>query len=449
MKKFALNSVPAVALAVQALGLLAHGSAVAATSDEKLPFYISGSETLLRDSNFSRTDRPQAETVSSTAALLGLSKAFGRQQYDLNTQFAVNRYAHYKELLNNDSKQVNGSVSSQFLANWQLSLGGSYSQNLNPIKDNVNVERVVKNIRTYNSRNVALRYGLDALWSLTLTGDANTVRYSQASYGGFEANQRSTSMRVNYYPTDTLVWGLAYRPVSTHYVNSSPDRTVNDHNIDLSTNWLVTGLSKLDATFTRRRTSYSDDDMAATRSWSGSLGWRYTPGGMFSYNLNASRYTGTDRFNTEFAGYAANEANARRDTLNLSTNFSASMQAAFTAKTSLRLSYALSKNRYNYTSVANFSGQAEQAQILGIPLSDFLCTFQGYCNTQTESRSIQHTTGLTLTFVPTRSVSTQCDLQVYSQTRDRYGIRYQGRSLGCSVTATLDSLSPLFDGWFD
>ncbi len=449
MDKFSLTPARALTLAVHTLGLLACGQAAAAGGSEKLPFYLSASQTVLRDSNFSRTDKAQAETVSSTAALLGFSKAYGRQQFDLNTQYAINRYAHYKEALDNDSKQMNGSVSSQFLANWQLSLGGSYSQNLNPIKDNVNVERVVKNIRTYNSRNIALRYGLDSLWSVTLTGDANSVRYSRQAYRGFEADQQSASVRVNYYPTNTLVWGLAYRPVKTHYVNSSADRTINDHNIDVSANWLVTGLSKVDATFTRRRTTYSDDNLASTRSWSGSLGWRYTPGGLFSYTLNASRYTGTDRVNTQFSGFDVNEANARRDTVNLSTNFSASIAAAFTAKTSMRLSHGLSKNRYNYTSVANFSGQAEQAQILGIPLSDFLCTFQGYCNTQFEVRSIQHTTGLTLTYVPMRAVSTQCDLQVYSQTRDRYGIRYQGRSLGCSVTATLDSFSTLFESLFE
>lgn len=428
-------------LGVAALGSV--GSASAQMSGEKLPFYVSVSETVTHDTNFSRTDQGQKETILTTALLAGLAKSYGRQQYNLSAQYANNRYQNFKELLNNDSKYLSGSFSSDFLANWELSAGGSHSESLNPIRNNVNAERVTKNIRTYNDRYLTVRYGLDGFWSISGSVNANTVRYSRESYRNFDADQESTSVRVNYYPVGNVVLGVGYRPVETTYINSSNRRKISDNNIDWTASWRVSGLSSFSAQYTRKRSEFSDSSQSGNRTWSGNVSWNYTPGGIWSYGFNASRYNSTDRLlDTGLQGIfgpVSPEAFGQRDVLLGSTTYSANVGAALTGKLSLRGSYSISKNRFNFSQVYRNLNQCLNLGSQQI----------GYCDSTRDVNNIQHTTGLTLTYLPTRSVTTQCNLQVYSQTRDRFGFSFKGRSVDCSVKLTLDALSPLFDGWFE
>jgi hypothetical protein len=394
-----------------------------AEADEKLPFFMAVQQTLLRDSNFSRTDEPVPETVSSTAGVLGLDKYYGRQHYSLKTQLAANRYANLKELLNNDSKLLNGKFSTELLANWKFTLGGNLSQNLNPIKDNINSDRVVRNIRTYKDHNASLQYGLSGDWSISGNVDSNTVRYSQDAYAYNNANQHSHGVKLNYFQTNELVYGLGYRKVATHYVDRSDDRTVTDHNIDLSANWQVTGLSNLSTQLTRRRSSYSDDPLQSNKAWSGNLGVAFTPRGIWTYRLNASRYSGADRVDTVFTDNAS--ASGRTDTVTSSTNYQASASAALTSKIQVSGSYLLNKNRYNYNA-------------LYTNVNSLYCLFYGFCDAQSNIRSLQRTITLSMSYQPMRSLQGECNVQAYSQTRDQYLRQYEGRSVDCTLTFTLE-----------
>jgi hypothetical protein len=408
-----------------ALGLLS--TAVAMAAEESTPLYLTVSETLTRDSNFSRSESPQAETVSSTALQFGLDKDYGRQNYRLSGLLAANRYVHYKDLLNNESKNFTGGIRSELLANWQLNLGGAFTQNLNPIKDNASVDRVVKNIRTYKDGNAALRYGLDGLWSVQAKADRNTIGYSRPSYRASEAKQRSGSLQATYQATDLLSYTLGLRGVSTLYPNATDinglaiERTVRDKNVDLSTNWQVTGLSNLAATITRRRSSYSDDPDKHTSSWNGGLYWAYTPRGLLRYNLGWSKYSGADRQTNTFTDLAS--AGQKVDTLNSSTNYTASVSAQLSSKMSLGYSYALAKNRYNYSNV--YSGFEGVYALI-------------YTNSALNVGSVSHSNTVKLSYNVTRALATECSLQAYSQSRDQYRLRYQGKELDCTLSFTLE-----------
>ncbi len=419
-RRFALRGGLSCLLA--AAGLLS--AAVAMAGEESTPLYLTASQSLMRDSNFSRTDSPQAETVSSTAARFGLNKDYGRQNYSLSGQLAVNRYAHYKEQLNNESKNFSGGFRSDVLANWQVSLGGAFTQNLNPIKDNASVERVVKNIRTYKDANAALRYGLDGIWSVQVKTDRNTIGYSRPSYRSSEARQRANSVQATYYATDLLSYSLGLRDVSTRYpqfysadLNAVIERTIHDKNIDLSTNWRVTGLSSLSATITRRRSSYSDDKDKHANSWNGAMYWTFTPRGLLSYSLGWSKYSGADRQTNTIVDQAP--AGQKIDTLNSSTNYSANVNAQLTGKVVLGYAYSVAKNRYNYSLVN--SGAAT------IFFND----------ARVDVGSVAHSNTVKLSYNATRALATECSLQVYSQTRDQYGLRYQGKEVDCALSFTL------------
>jgi hypothetical protein len=409
-------------------GVLSAASAIA--GEDSTPLFLTASQSLMRDSNFSRTENPQAETVSSTALTAGLNKDYGRQNYRLSGQLAANRYANYKELLNNESKSLSGGFRTDFLSNWQLNLGGAYSRNLNPIKDNASVDRVVKNIRTYRDGYASVRYGLDGLWSIQANADRNNVGYSRPSYSSAQAKQRSGGLQATYYPSDLLSFTLGRRDVSTFYPNGAPERTTNDRNIDLSTNWVVSGLSSFGATVTKRHGTTSDDPLKRTSGWSGNLDWRFTPRGLISYNLGWSRYTGADRKQdnnfydptspqTDLSGVSQ-----RIDTVNTSTNYRAGLGAQLTGKTSLSYTYAISKNRYALNSI--YSG-----------VTDALQGYQ-FNSTQQDKGSIVHTSTVSLNYNPMRSLSTQCSLQVYSQTRDQNNVRFQGKEVDCTLSFTLE-----------
>lgn len=408
--------------ALAAAGLLTATMAMA--GEETTPLYLTLSQSLMRDSNFSRSEDAQAETVSTTAAQFGFNKDHGRQNYRLSAQLAANRYAHYKELLNNESKNFSGGFRSDLLSNWQLNLGGAYTQSLNPIKDNVSAERVVKNVRTYKDGNAALRYGLDGIWSVQAKVDRNTIGYSRPSFRSAEARQNSRSVQATYHATDLLSYSVGLRGVSTLYPNATNarglaiERTVRDKNLDLSTNWQVTGLSNLNATITRRRSTYSDDADKHTSSWNGGLYWSFTPRGLLSYNLGWSKYSGADRQTNTVEGLDG--AGQKVDTLNSSTNFTAGVNARLTGKVVLGYAYALTKTRYDYSLVN--SGDA----------------IYFFSDDKSKGRSVSHTNTVSLSYDVNRALATQCSLQLYSQTRDQNDILYNGKQVDCTVSFTLD-----------
>jgi hypothetical protein len=408
--------------------LLALGAAlisgVAWGGEDTNPLFLTASETLMRDSNFSRTDVPQPETTSSTALQFGVNKDYGRQNYRLNAQVSANRYAHYKELLNNQSNLINGGFRTDFLRNWQLNLGGSDNRSLNPIKDNLYGDRVIKNVRKYRDGNGSLRYGLDGDWSVTANIDRNHVDYSEPTYFFQNARQKSRGVKVDYYATDALSYGLGWRYVNTYYPVNRDNLTISDRNLDLSTTWQVTGLSSLSAVLTRRSSGYSTDDTKRNKGWNGSLNWGFTPQGLLNYSLSASKTTGTDRQTDTFSDAAGAK---KVSTLNNSTNYRAQASARVTAKTVLSYSYGLTKTGYNYSNLGAASFIDSDGNVQQIVFND-----------RQSNRNVSHVSTFSVQVSPIRSVSTQCNLQLYSQTRDQNNFRYQGREFDCTASFTID-----------
>jgi len=179
---------------------------------EDWPLSLTLSQDVKRDSNFSRNDTKQAETISTTSAGVGFSKDYGRQSYRANALLGMQRYSHFSEL-KNDSKNANLSISSGLGSNWNASLGGSYSQNLNPIQNNNAGQRVVRNIRTLTDQNFSLQYGNGGRWSLVGQLDSNRVSYSEAAFRFQNVNQDSQGLRAIYNSTDLLHFGLGGRLV--------------------------------------------------------------------------------------------------------------------------------------------------------------------------------------------------------------------------------------------
>lgn len=408
-----------VAAVSAALTLMCAGGAQA--DEDNTPLALSISHNITRDSNFSRTPSRQGETINSTGLRVNPDKPYGRQLYQLSAGVSRLRYAHLGDLLNNDSKDASGTIRSEFGSNWIASLKGTATESLNPFQNNGVVNRVSRNIRKYRDGNFALQYGNGGRWALTGTYDANRLSYSDTTYNINDARQESTGLRATYFSNDLLYFGLGVRKVKTVYPNQGNTQQ-DDHNIDLSSNWQVTGLSNLNVFLTRRQSSFNTTTRGAS-GYSGEINWQYTPAGLVTYGVALGRSSGADRRQdqlTQRSGgttfiFGTSDVNNNNTTTSL--NLSARMRV--TGKVNVGVRQTL--NRYGVD--AGVSNQS----------------FFGNSSSQSKTHSVYHETALNVDYQAMRTLSLGCDWSTYSQTQDSTRPKYDGRSLGCNANLTLDS----------
>jgi hypothetical protein len=399
-------------LAASLVAVLAALSSPAFAGDEDTPLSLTLSHDISRDSNFSRDASRQGETINTTGLRFALDKAYGRQTYALGARWTKSQYAHFGDTLNNDGKDLTATVTSGIASNWLVTLGGSYSQNLNPVQDNQGSSRIIRNIKTSRDGNLAVQYGNGGRWALVGTYDANKLTYSQDQYKFQNADQHSTGLRAIYYSSDVLNFGLGARSVSTHYPLNPSNETIRDKNIDLSANWQLTGLSNLDAYISRRNSTVSSNSSRHIKGWTGALNWAYSPQGLLSYGFNAARTTGNDRSKVNTFDSSTNSNGVGSATYNnVTTSYTLSSQLKATAKLNFGLSYGITQyrvdNSVDATSLDN-------------------------------SNRIYHSTRLSGNYAVMRNVGLGCSLTVYSQTADQFRPKYDGRVYGCNANFTLD-----------
>lgn len=384
-----------------------------AQEDDSLPLFLTSSLTLMHDSNLARTTERQSDTVRSLGVAAGLNKAYGRQTYLLYGRLTKNQYNRFADQLDNDSKNLNGKFTSEFLSNWLVTLGGQYDENLNSLQDNSLQERVIKNVRTYRDTNLSLQYGKSGLWSIVGKIDQNDLTYSRQRLQN--AEQNSQSVRVYYSPSDLLRFGVGPRFVKTDYPYRTISKKVEDKNLDFTADWRATGLSSLNALLSLRDTKYTDAGGQSTNndSVTGSLGWFYTPRGPISYTANLSRKTNSDRYNSGLLGLGSVSMDYITNTVALGARWQA------TAKISLGANYT--RNMYDNSRTIKYS----LAQLSTL-------------NSTSSTESHQDTYSLDLQYQPTRSVELSCNVSKYSQTLDIMRNEYDGHVTSCSASLTLD-----------
>lgn len=385
-----------------------------AQQEDSLPLFLTTSLSLMHDSNLARTTERQSDTVRSASVAAGLNKAYGRQTYLLYGRLSKNQYNRFGDILDNDSKNLNGKVTSEFLRNWSLTLGGQYDENLNSLQDNDVGNRVVRNIRRYRDTNLSVQYGKAGLWSVVGKLDKNDLSYSQQRVQN--ADQTSQSLRVFYSPSDLLKLGVGPRLVKTEYPNrqfATDSKKVEDTNLDFTADWRVTGLSALNALVSLRDTKYTEGSGQTTSAdaVTGSVGWVFTPRGSLSYNASLSRRTNSDRFSVG-GGLGAVSTDYITNTLAVGTRWQA------TSKVSLGANYK--RNMYDNSRTVRFNG------------------VQSGVNASSKTDSHQDIYSLDLQYLPTRSVELECNLTRYKQTQDLIRNEHEGHATSCSASLTLE-----------
>lgn len=331
-----------LAIAITALGASAHA--------DNLPLSLSLSETLSRDNNLYRVEPGQyaiADTVSSTGMTLGLDKSYGRQHYTANLGTALNRYIDSSQL-NNTSYDVNLNISSEFADKGLLRLGGGATQKLARFDiangDVINTNKNIKNTSYLNAQGSYGGYGALNPY-VTYTHFQQGFTYTNSNYQ--TANQNAIGLGTYYalVPQFNIGFGVRGTDGDISYDQTGNNQVLIDHmhrrDIDLTANWVATGLSslyaRLSATKSKDRYEGSNNGQQSSENegWTGDINWSYTPQGRLSYYFDLSRDTGNtgrgaagDIYNqptgTYKPGSQNTENNRLSDTLNAKITWDAS-----------------------------------------------------------------------------------------------------------------------------
>lgn len=424
---------------LQALSLAAWGAMAMCTAAvlpsaahaEDTPLSLSLSQNLRRDSNLLRSTNARSDTVSTTAVQGVFNKAYGRQVYRASARFARVRYSEFG-VLDNDAKDLSAGVSSQFASNWLASLNASDTTSLNAPQDNPATNRLLRNVRHYRNAGGSLQYGNGGTWAILGTFDSNKLNYSEDLFQFQNSQQSSQGVRLIYNATDLLNFGFGPRWVRTKYPNNSSIGEAKDKNLDFTVNWQVTGLSSLNALLSRRESEQGVTGSRRIQAVTGSLGWGYTPRGRMSYGVNLTRATNADRFQdaqafTFFNNNLRSVQNVALDTI--TTTLSMSASAALTGKISTGLSYGLTRYEQNTArdrSVTTLVNTGQQV--------DLFNTNATSSNSNSRLQSLTWSTN----YAMYRWLGMNCSLQFYKQSADVSRPRYNGHSVDCGASLTLD-----------
>ncbi len=395
---------------------------------EDTPLSLSLSQNLRRDSNILRTTEGSSDTVSTTAIQGNFYKAYGRQVYRASARFARIRYDKLNGF-DNDAPDVNAGVTSEFASNWQVSLNAFNATGLVAFQDNPQDNRALRNSRSIRGVNGTVQYGNGGTWAVLGTFDNNRISYSESVPQFQNSQQSSQGLRLVYNFTDLLNFGLGPRWVRTRYPNSSNLSEVNDQNLDVTVNWQVTGVGKLNALLSRRDTEQGASGRRRIQGLTGSLGWGYTPRGRVSYAMNLTRATSADRFQETqglFGSSLRAVQNVAFDTINTSLNLSAS--APITGKISTGLSFGLTRYEQDNardSSVISLDGTGQQVGV------------SNNASSTSSNSSLQSLTWSTR-YAANRWLGVNCSLQFYRQSADLYRPKYDGHAVDCGASVTLD-----------
>lgn len=253
---------------------------------EEWPVSLALSQTLTRDSNVLRDNNNRyADSISSTGLRVSFDKSYGRQRYVASITGVRNRYDKTDEY-NNDGFESSAQVSSEFGSNFFGLAGFSASRQLQKPED----QQGSRFKETVSSRNIKLygQYGLFGRLSANVSGNFDEAKYDRATFN--DKDSRSIRAGIRFSPSDLLFFDAGYRNGRVDYLNQTAN-VVDRDDLDLTSQWVVTGFSRLSArlAFTDERSQI--DPRRDFSGLTGSLDWTLTPPGKMSYVFSASRDT--------------------------------------------------------------------------------------------------------------------------------------------------------------
>lgn len=421
---------PAKPVSAAAAALIVAAVSLPSAWADNLPLTLTVSETLQHDSNIFRTDASlsRADTTSSTGARLAVDKSYGLQSYTAGVLVMTNRYSN-NDQLNNNSYQLDGTISSEFMRDFAGSASMASSRTLASFDVGGRQRLLAKNIRTTHSLDSTVRYGLFSQWSLDGTLNYYDQDYTIRTYSYPQQRNVTVGGKLRYNPTDLLNFsgGFRYTPGKTAYapqgqINEVEDRT-HSRNFDVGASWTVTGLSSLDARLTYTNQSHTLQT-STTRDVTGTVSWAYTPRGLITYNVYLSRDTGNNGRIESRGGLVedtfANPTISFTDR-NFSTTLGANLTWRATGKISITAGGVFTQNNYHQLPTVLASSTNQTGNLATIAAT-----------------SRYSSISLRGSYTPLRWLQLSCNVQRVQHSGDTYTFPYDANVVGCTGDIVLN-----------
>ncbi len=390
--------------------LMALAAGAGSVGAEELPLYLTLSQSLTRDSNLLRDNNDRrSDTISVTTVAGGLSKAYGRQNYRVSASASRSTYRENQQF-DNDGYAVSGELASEVGANFKVTLSGSASQFLPNFEDQAN--RLVRNTERGRQAAIDVRYGLYGRWSVNAGASYSKVDFQVNT----DENKTSDSVfaGIRYLPSDLAYIGLTLYRTDTDVPNrrlvgvATRGETIERNSLSVDTVWQVTGFSRLSARLAATSEKHPQDRRRDFNGLTGSASWNFTPAGKVSYALNWVRDTSNEGLGliNASSAYATNKR--------LTNNLSATATWQATSKVKLNAGYSFAEYR-------------EDQDIFGSSLVG-----------GTDQTGRYSALSLGVSYQPIRAVGLGCDMQRYDRTQSAFSRAYDGNSVACRASFTID-----------
>ncbi|HET9641827.1 MAG TPA: hypothetical protein VFP68_00350 [Burkholderiaceae bacterium] len=403
-----MKHVPLPMLIAAVLAALAGRAAAEAN-----PYSLGVSQAFTRDSNIFRAPdnfERVSDTISSTGLLGAVDQPFGRQRFYANGLVRYNKYMDHDELNNAGyslSTGLDWSTINRLSGRLYYAVDRSLA-NYNSTSNTV-IDFRGKNLQKTQQFDAAVQYGLVALLSLEAGYNHHSIDYSAALFAPSNFRQDAFSGGLKYRPSGALTLGAGLRTTRGKYPDRPQEVRFRRNDIDLTAEWVASGLSTFNARLSYGRIRYANDIGPDFNAVTGTASWDYRPTGKLRFTTSVSRDTGQEtRFYSPVLGDIRSATNSRLTT-------AGQLRALYDVTAKIQLYGA---------------GAYARRTINGIPnLGD-----QGHDRTRSLGAGVK--------WLPLRSLQLACDLTREVRSTDlgiQSGITYpyHVNTAGCSAQLTL------------
>lgn len=229
------------------------------------PYYIGVSQSLAHESNLYRVGgnvglpvgaQSESDTIATTSLVAGVDQSWGRQRLNGSASLRASRFSK-NDHLNNEGYGLNLGLDWETVARLSGRLGVSADRSLRGYDPAYQGGQAAeRNIEDNNQVNATVRLGGVTRLTGEATLNARQVRYSAQAYAGSEYNQSGGSLGVRYRLGGATTLGLAWRQSHVKYVSRNDPYKRSD--IDLTGNWVPSGLTSLYARISHTSTDHSN-----------------------------------------------------------------------------------------------------------------------------------------------------------------------------------------------
>lgn len=397
-------------------------------SSAETPLSLAVSQSLTYDSNIMRDNgNKYRDARSTTAVTLGFDKDYGRQSYRASVTAEANRYKNSK-YLNNDGYNVLLGFTSTLASSWYVNFD-HYTIKEQQSFEEQSGARYPESIISSVTQGF-IQYGMYGRWSTNLQ-----IGHSRSDYETVNAYDKSSDygrLGLRYSPTDLLYFDAGVKktkiesPKYPLFGGAQLGDPVDRTDYELTSQWIVTGYSKMNARIGWTEERHSRDSQRDYDGLTGSLRWTYSPTGKTTYNVSLSRDTNNAGGSSEYSYTYLGElfGNTRSGSIyssqsRLTTGISLGMAHQTTAKISLNANVV-------YRQVK------EEERVLRDDI------FSGVVSGSTRKTGSYRSFSVGANYEIHRNVKLGCSVERYDRSASLFNREYDGEQVSCNVAVTLD-----------